>query len=133
MDELFGCWREASRCDKVATQLLRIRDSNPDFWDHITALLREVGSASRLLRDLYDLFPIYRSRVPVVLNYIAVLLPCLCRTLRDMLIYVDNDSLAPRAQWALLNERMGEQGGTTLAARFVMYLQDRSSKVDHRH
>ena len=122
MDELFGCWREAQRCDKVATQLWGIRDLNHDFWDHITAVLKEVESASRLLRDLHDLFPIYRSRVPVVLYYLTVILPCLCKTLRDMMIYIDNESLPSRTQWTLMIERMGDQGGTTLAARFVMYL-----------
>jgi hypothetical protein len=121
MDELFGCWREAQRCDKVAVQLSRIRDLNHDFRDNITAVLREVESASRLLRDLHDLFPIYRSRVPVVLYYLTVILPCLCKTLRDMTIYIDNESLPSRTQWILMTERMGEQGGTTLAARFVMY------------
>jgi hypothetical protein len=121
MEELFGCWREAQRCDRVATELLRIRSAlNLDFYDHITELLREVESTSRLLRDLHDLFPIYKSRVPIVLYYLTVVLPCLQKTLRDMMIYVDNDALPPGSQWVLLKERLSEQGGMALAARFVM-------------
>lgn len=122
MEELLGLWREAQRADKVAGELLRIRDTlGLEFYDHITAVLREIESSSRLLRDLYDLCPIYRSRVPVIIYYLNVILPSLCKTLRDMMIYVDNTSLPVRTQWTLMYERMGEQGGMTLATRHVMY------------
>lgn len=121
-EELLGCWREAQRADKVAGHLLRIRNAlHLEFYDHITAVLREVESSSRLLRDLYDLFPIYRARVPIIVYYLNVILPTLCKTLRDMVIYIDNTSLPERSQWTLMNERMGDQGGMTLAARHVMY------------
>jgi hypothetical protein len=122
MEELLGCWREAQRGDKVADHLLRIRTVlEPEFYDHIDAVLREVECSSRLLRDLYDLFPIYRARVPIIVYYLNVILPSLCKTLRDMMIYIDNPSLTERSQWTLMYERMGDQGGMTLAARHVMY------------
>jgi hypothetical protein len=124
MEELLGCWREAQRADKVAVELLRIRSVlNPEFYHHITAVLREVESSSRLLRDLYDLFPIYRARVPIILYYLNVILPSLCKTLRDMMIYIDNNSLPARTQWTLMYERMGDQGGMTLVARHLMYCE----------
>jgi hypothetical protein len=119
--EVSGCWREAQRCDLVARMLLRTRrELSADYLNHISDLLREVESTSRLLRDLHDLFPNYRSRVPIVLYYLTVILPCLSKTLRDMLIYIDND-LPPATQWVLMNERLSEQGGMAIAARFVMY------------
>lgn len=122
MGELFGCWREAQRCDHVATELLRIRSiTEHEFYDQITVLLTEVETTSRLLRDLYDLFPIYKSRVPIVLYYLTVILPCLCKTLRDMMIYIDNENLPAPAQWAVMLERLNDQGGMGLAPRFVMY------------
>ncbi|TAQ88521.1 hypothetical protein B7494_g3173 [Chlorociboria aeruginascens] len=122
MEELFGCWREAERCRRVATELVRIRNAlNLESFEDISAVLNEIESASRLLRDLHDLFPIYRSRVHFVIYYLSVILPCLCKTLRDMLIYVDNSALVPRAQWSLMYERMGEQGGMPLAARSPLY------------
>lgn len=68
MEETLGTWREAQRADKAAVELLRIRTAlGLEFYDHITAVLREIESVSRLLRDLYDLFPIYRSRVPMII------------------------------------------------------------------
>ena len=123
MEELFGVWREAARADKVAAHLSRIRhDLSEEYFERITAVLREVESSSRLLRDFHDLFPIYRSRVPIVLYYLQVILPCYCKTLRDMVIYLDNSELNPRRQWVLMNERLNDQGGMTLPQRFVMYI-----------
>ncbi|RAL65079.1 hypothetical protein DID88_001186 [Monilinia fructigena] len=86
MAELSGCWLEADRADNVATELLRIRNilspitslssSNPSSdYETQTAILRHVEQASRLLRDLHDLFPIYRSRVPLLVYDLTVLLP----------------------------------------------------------
>jgi hypothetical protein len=124
MEELFGCWQEARRADKVADILLSIRTTlSPSFYENISAVLKEVESASRLLRDLYDLFPIYRSRVPVVLYYLNVVLPTFQKTMRDMLIYIDNEDLPARTQWSLMSQRLADQGGMTLAQRFVMYCE----------
>jgi hypothetical protein len=121
MEELFGCWQEARRCDRVASELVRIRRTTElELWDPITALLREVESTSRLLRDLHDLFPIYRSRVSIVLYYLTVILPCLQKTLRDMMIYIDHEAIPASRQWELVNTRLSDQGGMGLAPRFVM-------------
>jgi len=119
--EEFGCWREAQRCDRAAILLIRMRNElTTPFHTHITALLREIESTSRLLRDLHDLFPIYRSRAPIVVYYLTVLLPCLSKTLRDMMVYIDNEGLEYPTQWTLMNERLSEQGGMPLVHRFVM-------------
>jgi len=123
MEECFGCWQEARRADKVAAILLALRTALPEYYENISAVLKEVESASRLLRDLYDLFPIYRSRVPVVLYYLNVILPTFQKTMRDMLIYIDNGDLPARTQWTLMSQRLSDQGGMTLAQRFVMYCE----------
>lgn len=100
MEELLGCWREAQRADKISAHLLHVRNLiGLEFYDNISALLREIESSSRLLRDLYDLFPIYKSRVPIILYYLNVILPSLCKTLHEMVIYIDNDGLPPKARW----------------------------------
>ncbi|KAB8291130.1 hypothetical protein EYC80_009818 [Monilinia laxa] len=133
MAELSGCWLEADRADHVATELLRIRNilspitspssSNPSSdYETQTAILRHVEQASRLLRDLHDLFPIYRSRAPLLVYDLTVLLPCLQKSLRDMLAFLRCEDFAPRMQWMLMHERLNEQGGMSLALRFVMYV-----------
>jgi hypothetical protein len=123
MDELFGCWQEARRADKTSARLLVIRTELEEHYEHISAVLKEVECSSRLLRDLYDLFPIYRSRVPMVLYYLQVILPTMCKTMRDMTIYIENDELPTKAQWVLMNDRLSAQGGMTLAQRFSMYCE----------
>lgn len=124
MDELFGCWQEARRADRVATELLRIRATTDlEYYDRITALLREVETTSRLLRDLHDLFPIYRDRVSIILYYLTIILPCLQKTLRDMMIYIDHGALPPYRQWELMIDRLSDQGGMGLTPRFVMYIE----------
>ena len=124
MEELLGCWREAQRADKVADGLLKIRTTlDLEFYDQISAVLREVETTSRLLRDLYDLFPIYRSRVPIIVYYLNVILPSLQRTLKEMKLYLEHENLPARTQWSLMSDRLNQQGGMTLAARFVMYVE----------
>ncbi|TVY93888.1 hypothetical protein LAWI1_G000531 [Lachnellula willkommii] len=124
MEGCFGCWQEAQRADKVAGFLLALRTAlKPEYYENISAVLKEVESASRLLRDMYDLFPIYRTRVPVVLYYLNIILPTFQKTMRDMLIYIDNGEIPARTQWTLMSQRLSDQGGMTLAQRFVMYCE----------
>jgi hypothetical protein len=40
-----------------------------------------------------------------------------------MMLYLEHDQLSPRAQWTLMYERLGDQGGMSLAARFVMFVE----------
>lgn len=120
--EEFGCWHEAQRCDLIAVHLLRLRDElRLDFEDSVTPLVRAVDQTSRLLRDIHDLFSIYRTRASLVRHDLTVILPCLSKTLRDMNTYVGSELLPAGRQWILMNERLNAQGGMTLGARFAMY------------
>lgn len=116
-----GCWREAQRADKVAAHLSLIRSNLADFSDHITTVVKEVERSSRLLRDLYDLFPIYKSRVPNVRYYLDIILPCFQWTLQHMMVYMDTQTLPEKARWTLMCERLGAEG-MTLAARFSIFV-----------
>lgn len=116
--EEFGCWREAERCDRVALQLVRI--SEELNTQDTTPLLLAVESTSRLLRDVHDLYPLYRARAPVLPYYLALVLPCLYKTARDMMVCISNDELPSPRQWALVNERLGDQGGMPLVDRFAV-------------
>jgi hypothetical protein len=91
MEELSGCWQEARRVDMIIVELLSLRTTlAPEFYEQITAAIEATEICSRLLRDIYDLFPIYRSRVPMLIYYLKVFLPSLQKTARDMKIYLDN-------------------------------------------
>lgn len=124
MEELLGCWYEAQRADKVAAHLIRIRAVlDLEYYEPISALAGEVESSSRLLRDLYDLFPIYKSRVGVIVYYLNLLLAPISVTLREMLVFLENDGLTFQKQWTLMLEKLGERGGMTLASTFVMFVE----------
>lgn len=119
--EEFGCWQEAERCDRAATQLLRIRrELTVESFEEITQLVVEVEATSRILRDIYDLFRLYRARTVIVIYYLTLVLGCLQKTLRDMTIYISNDELLSGRQWVLMNERLGDQGDISLIERFVL-------------
>ncbi|QSZ29883.1 hypothetical protein DSL72_004401 [Monilinia vaccinii-corymbosi] len=148
MEELPGCWREAARADSVATELLRIRNiltptppllSSPSSspspssstststpppssdYDIQTAIIRYVEQTSHMLRDLHDLFPVYRARIPMIIYYLRVILPCLQKSLMDMLVFLRCEDFAPRVQWERMHERLNQQGGLSLQMRFVTY------------
>ena len=122
MEELRGVWREATRADKTAHHLNRIRDAfSEEHFAPITAVLREVEASSRLLRDFHDLWPLYPARGARLSYYLHVLLPCYCRSLRDMLVFLDNAGLSTAAQWTLMMDRLDGQAGYTLPERFVLY------------
>lgn len=123
MDE--GCWHEARRADKVSGLLLLLRTKNEldDHYDRMTILLRDVELSSRLLRDLYDLFAIYRSRIPYIYYYLNVILPSMSKTMRDMMTYIDNDELPTRSQWTLMGERWPDVTEMGLSNRFQMYCE----------
>lgn len=124
MEELLGCWRETRRADAVATKLLRIRQLSEsvdlEFYQPLTILLKEIESSARELRDLCDLFPIYRS-MPIVVYNLTVVLPSLQKTLTDMMIYIDNELFLPLKQWTTMCQQLDGQGGMTLVEWFAMY------------
>lgn len=122
---LQGCCREADRADLVAVGLEQLRTALPEsFHGHLIALADEIQSTSRLLRDLADRSQVHIGRVPIVLNYLAVVLPCLCRSLRDITTYYEDKSLSREIRWRKMYSKMTEEAGQLpLPHRFVLYNQ----------
>lgn len=124
---LNGCCIEAERADRVAFCLKGLRDAlegHQHLHPHLTAVIDELQNTSRLLRDLADKSQVHISQVPVMIDYLNVILPCLCRTLRDIMGYYEDKSMSKDNRWRTMYHRMGaELPGTTLPARFVMYNQ----------
>lgn len=58
----------------------------------------------------------------MVLYYLQIILPCLCKTLRDVMVYLDNPGLSPRQQWVMMYADLNGEGGLTLVERFAMYV-----------
>ncbi|KAI3332289.1 hypothetical protein HD806DRAFT_530046 [Xylariaceae sp. AK1471] len=122
---LNGCCIEAERADQVAFCLQGLRNTLPEhLHSHLTAVIDQLQITSGLLRDLADKSQVHLSQVPVMIDYLNVILPCLCRTLRDIMGYYDDKSMNKEHRWRTMYYRMSnELPGTTLPARFVMYNQ----------
>ncbi|KAI0125493.1 hypothetical protein BJ170DRAFT_684761 [Xylariales sp. AK1849] len=122
---LNGCCHEAERAERVGNGLEGLRNSLHDkFHPHLNGVIEEVHRTSRLLRDLADQSQVHMSRVPVVIDYLNVILPCLCKSLMDIREFYEDRSQSKERRWRTMYHSMGnELPGTTLPARFIMYNQ----------
>ncbi|ROT34457.1 hypothetical protein SODALDRAFT_130507 [Sodiomyces alkalinus F11] len=120
---LRGCCIEADRADIVSLYLEGLRNALPDhFHAHMTALIEEIHSSSRALRDLADQSQAHLSRVPMMLNYLNIVLPCLSRTLHDITAYYEDKTVSKEIRWRrMYNKMKDEVGGLPLPQRFLIY------------
>lgn len=120
---LQGCCREAERADLVAVGLDQLRTALPEtLHAHLVGLAEEIRGTSRLLRDLADRSQVHIARIPIVLNYLNVVLPCLCRSLRDITTHYEDKTLSREIRWRKMYHKMTEEaGGLPLPQRFVLY------------
>ncbi|KAH7374880.1 hypothetical protein B0T11DRAFT_3940 [Plectosphaerella cucumerina] len=120
---LQGCCREAERADIVASNLDGLRAVLAEsFHVHMTALIEEMRTTARILRDIADRSQVHHARVAVLLNYLNVVLPCLQRSLRDITAYYEDKTLSREIRWRKMYNRMTEEaGGLPLPQRFALY------------
>lgn len=120
---LQGCCREAERADLVALGLDQLRAALPEaLHGHIVMLSEEIRGTSRLLRDLADRSQVHYARVPIVVNHLNVILPCLSRSLRDITTHYEDKTHTREMRWRKMYHRMTEEaGGLPLPQRFVLY------------
>lgn len=120
---LQGCCREADRAELTALSLEGLRNVLPEsFHVVMIAVCEEIKGSARLLRDLADRSQVHIARVPVVLDYLNVVLPCLSRSLRDIATYIEDKTLSREIRWRKMYNSMTEEaGGLALPQRFVLY------------
>ncbi|KAM4055017.1 hypothetical protein HRG_005830 [Hirsutella rhossiliensis] len=125
MHLLRGCCLEAERSDFVSCLLEGLCLALNDTSDpHLKTVIEEVRAGSRILRELADLSQIHQDRVPLILEPLNIVLPCLSRSLRDIAAYY-GDRTRPRAsRWRNMYHKMtNEAGGLPLPGRFIVYNQ----------
>lgn len=122
---LQGCCDEAERADVVSRNLQSLRNALPDsLHPHLDGVIYELGVTGRHLRDIADKAQVQIGRVPQILDYLNIVLPCLCKTLRDITAFYEDTTLTKDRRWRYMYHRLGnELPGTTLPARFIMYNQ----------
>lgn len=120
---IHGCGSEAERASIVAGGLELLRAALAEkFRGYITSVAEEIRTTSRLLRELASRAQVHRTRVPIVLDHLNVLLPCLQRTLRDITAYYEDKTLSREIRWRTMYSKMTEEAaGLPLSQRFVLY------------
>lgn len=120
---LNGCCHEAERAARVAGSLLGLRNALPEkLHPHLTGVINHINITSVLLRDLADKSQVHISRAQVVMDYINTILPCLCKTLRDITAFYEDKTMTKEHRWRKMYHVMSnELPGTTLPARFILY------------
>jgi|SRR5450432_2211298 hypothetical protein len=123
MAELLVCWQEADRADDIAAALHRIQsDVDILLVSEIADIKRQIQFSSRLLRDLFDLFPIYTVRAQYLFDYLAIIIPCLRRTLQDIWHRLgDYPDFSFNRIWVDLDEHFRTQGDVSLKERITLY------------
>lgn len=118
-----SCCHEAERAAIVAAALDQLREALPEsFHGHLIALAGGIRDSSRRLRDLANHSPSHIERIPLVLSYLDIILPCLCRTLNDIMGYYEDRTLTREIRWRKMYNQMTEEaGGVPLPQRFLLY------------
>jgi hypothetical protein len=121
---LQGCHHESMRAEMVARNLDGLRFSLPDdSREYMMSLGELLRTAAQRLRELADRAPLHPQRAPLVSDLLNVLLPCLQRTLRDVLRFYEDVGLSKEMRWrTMYHELLKETPGFDLAARFFLYI-----------
>jgi hypothetical protein len=122
---LQGCCLEAERADCVAIQLVGLRHAlSEGTHSHLLILMEEIRISGQWLRELAEYSNVHFSRVPVVLDYLEIILPCLSRSLRDITSYYEDRTLTKENRWRKMYHSMTQEAdGLSLPQRFMLYNQ----------
>ncbi|KAF4978101.1 hypothetical protein FZEAL_5491 [Fusarium zealandicum] len=120
---LQGCCLEAERADIVAFHLAGLRNALSEApHPHLVVTMEEIRMLGQLLRELAEYSQVHFSRVPVVLDYLEILLPCLSRSLRDITNHYEDRTLTKENRWRKMYHAMTQEaGGLQLPQRFILY------------
>ncbi|KAI5466230.1 hypothetical protein BGZ63DRAFT_438061 [Mariannaea sp. PMI_226] len=120
---LQGCYLEASRAEQVAFNLEGLRFSLPNPpHPHLSLVIEEIRISAQLLRELADQSQVHFTRVPVVLDYLEIILPCLSRSMRDIKSHYEDRTLTRENRWRKMYHTMtDEASGLPLQQRFILY------------
>ena len=120
---LLECCRQAEEANIVARSLDQLRIAIAEtFHGHLIALAEEIRTTCRLLTDLTARSQLHISRVTILVDHLTVILPCLAKSLRDIMSYYNDKTLTKELRWRKMYNKMTEEAaGLPLPQRFVLY------------
>lgn len=122
---LKGCYLEAQRSNDIALKLEGLRIAlNESNDSHLAVTITEIRRGARRLRELADIAQVSRDRLAFVLHPLKIVLPCLCRSLRDIKAHYDDCSRSKQNRWRRMYHCMTDEAeGLPLPTRFLTYSQ----------
>jgi hypothetical protein len=83
--------------------------------------INKITEISQRLRELADIAQVNRDHLVYVLDPLNIVLPCLCRTLRDIKTYYDDRTRSKEDRWRCMYHCMNDEVGQPLLSRFEIY------------
>jgi hypothetical protein len=122
MAETVGCWWEAKRADDVAAALTQIRtDLDASFHADITNVVNSILRCASLLRDISDLLRIYRTRGPLVREFMVIFLPSLQTTLDKFVNCLGERTLSFKSRWNKITSELCAEASISVFTRFLLF------------
>jgi hypothetical protein len=121
---LHECWLGANLAEDIASALVLVRHDVVDARSarDISQLFERLRESSRALKDLYDLAPVYQERLPNVLAYLPIFVPCFRRTLVDIREYLSQAGrLSFQRIWIQIHDHLVEEARMSVDERFRIY------------
>lgn len=122
---LGGCYSEAMAANMVAGCVDNLRGFLTELLHPLMmALSDEMRKCGTVFLRLLEQTRTHPSRVPVLLDYLDMLLPCFQKSVNDIRTYYDDKTKSKEIRWRTMYHKMtDEAGGMQLPQRFTLYHQ----------
>lgn len=122
---LGGCYNEAMTANMVAGCVDNLRTFLAEpLHPHMIALSDEIRKCGTVLVRLLEQTRTHPSRVPVLLDYLDLILPCFQKSIIDIRAHYEDKTKSKEIRWRTMYHKMTEEaGGMQLPQRFTLYHQ----------
>ena len=122
---LGGCYSEAMAANMVAGCVDNLRSFLAEpLHPLMMALSDEMRKCGTVFLRLLEQTRTHPSRVPVLLDYLDMLLPCFQKSVNDIRTYYEDKTKTKEIRWRTMYHKMtDEAGGMQLPQRFTLYHQ----------
>ncbi len=122
---LGGCYNESIAAHVVAGCIDNLRSFLAEpLHPHMIALADEIRKCGSVLLQLLEQSRTHPSRLPVLLDYLDLVLPCFQKSVVDIRAFYDDKTKTKEVRWRTMYHKMtAEAGGLLLPQRFTLFHQ----------
>ncbi|CAK7210508.1 hypothetical protein SCUCBS95973_000807 [Sporothrix curviconia] len=119
-----GCYNEAMMANMVAGGLDNLRNSLAEpLKPHLAALSEEMRKCATVLVRILEQTRSHPGRVPVLLDYLDMVLPCFQKSILDIRGHYEDKTKTREIRWRTMYHKMSEEGEMPLPQRFTLFHQ----------